>query len=99
MEKDGLAKSLDNAIEKEGFISQSLSKDGIPNKSLSDDHLGIENISSASIHIAFLCNFMPTFDELSSEFRECFQKMGNNMDICRKVCQMLRKFPDISETE
>ena len=45
MEKDGLAKSSDTSIEKEGFISQSLSKDGIPNQSLSDDHIGIENIS------------------------------------------------------
>jgi len=45
MEKDGLAKSADTSIEKEGFISQSLSKDGIPNQSLSDDHIGIENIS------------------------------------------------------
>ena len=45
MEKDGLAKSLDSSIEKEGFISQSLSKDGIPNRSLPDDHIGIENIS------------------------------------------------------
>jgi len=45
MEKDGLAKSSDTSLEKEGFISQSLSKDGIPNQSLSDDHIGIENIS------------------------------------------------------
>ena len=45
MEKDGLAKSSDTSIEKEGFISQSLSKDGISNQSLPDDHLGIENIS------------------------------------------------------
>jgi len=45
MEKDGLAKSSDTSIEKEGIISQSLSKDGIPNQSLSDDHIGIENIS------------------------------------------------------
>ena len=45
MEKDGLAKSSDTSIEKEGIISQSLSKDGIPNQSLSDDHRGIENIS------------------------------------------------------
>ena len=44
MEKDGLAKSSDTSIEKEGFISQSLSKDGIPNRSLDKDHLGIENI-------------------------------------------------------
>ena len=45
MEKDGLAKSEDISIEKEGVISQSLSKDGIPNQSLPDDHIGIENIS------------------------------------------------------
>jgi len=45
MEKDGLAKSSDTAIEKEGFISQSLTKDGIPNQPLPDDHIGIENIS------------------------------------------------------
>ena len=45
MEKDDLAKSSDTSIEKEGFISQSLSKDGIPNQSLPDDHIGIENIS------------------------------------------------------
>ena len=37
MEKDGLAKSSDTSIEKEGFISQSLSKDGIPNQSLPED--------------------------------------------------------------
>ena len=40
MEKDGLAKSSDTSIEKEGFISQSLSKDGISNQSLPDDHIG-----------------------------------------------------------
>jgi len=45
MEKDGIATSSDSSIEKEGFISQSLSRDGIPNQSLSDDHIGIENIS------------------------------------------------------
>ena len=45
MEKDGLAKSSDTSIEKEGFISQSLSKDGVPNQPLPDDHIGIENIS------------------------------------------------------
>ena len=45
MEKDSLAKSTDNSIEKEGLISQSLSTDGIPNQSLPDDHIGIENIS------------------------------------------------------
>ena len=45
MEKDGLAKSSDTSIEKEGFISQNLSKDGIPNQSLNNDHIGIENIS------------------------------------------------------
>ena len=45
MEKDDTATSSDTSIEKEGFISQSLSKDGIPNHSLSDDHIGIENIS------------------------------------------------------
>jgi len=33
MEKDGIATSIDNSIEEEGFISQSLSKDGIPNQS------------------------------------------------------------------
>ena len=45
MEKDGLAKSSDASIVKEGLISQNLSKDGIPNLSLDDDHIGIENIS------------------------------------------------------
>ena len=40
MEKDGLAKSPDTSIEKEGLISQSLSKDGIPNQSLANDNLG-----------------------------------------------------------
>ena len=30
MEKEDLAKSSDASIEKEGFISQSLSKEGIP---------------------------------------------------------------------
>jgi len=45
MEKDGLTKSSDTPIEKEGVISQNLSKDGIPNQSLPDDHIGIENIS------------------------------------------------------
>ena len=45
MEKDGLAKSSDTSIEKEGFFSQILSKDGIPNQSLDNDHIGIENIS------------------------------------------------------
>ena len=41
MEKDGLDKSSDTLIEKEGFISQSLSKDGIPNQSLDNDNIGI----------------------------------------------------------
>ena len=45
MGKDDLAKSSDTSIEKEGFISQSLSKDGVPNQSLPDDHIGVENIS------------------------------------------------------
>ena len=45
MEKDGLAKSSVNTVEKEGFVSQNLIKDGIPNQSLPDDHVGIENIS------------------------------------------------------
>ena len=45
MEKDSISTSTDTSIEKEGFISQSLSKDGIPNQSLPDDHIGIENIS------------------------------------------------------
>ena len=45
MEKEGLAKSTDTSIAKEGFISQFLSKDGIPNQSLANDHIGIENIS------------------------------------------------------
>ena len=45
MEKDGLAKSSDTSIEKEGLVSQNLSKDGIPNLSLAEDHIGIENIS------------------------------------------------------
>ena len=45
MEKDGLAKSSDTSVEKEGFISKSLSNDGLPNQPLSDDHIGIENIS------------------------------------------------------
>ena len=45
MAKDGLTKSSDNSIEKEGFISKNLSRDGIPNKSLANDHIGIENIS------------------------------------------------------
>ena len=45
MEKDGLAKSSDYSIEKEGLISQNLSKDGITNQSLENDHIGIENIS------------------------------------------------------
>ena len=39
MEKDGLAKSSDTSIDKEGLISQNLSKDGIPNQSLVDDHI------------------------------------------------------------
>ncbi|ABB49355.1 NADH dehydrogenase subunit C [Prochlorococcus marinus str. MIT 9312] len=45
MEKDGLAKSTDTSIEKEGFMSQNLSKVGIPNQPLDYDHAGIENIS------------------------------------------------------
>ena len=45
MEKDGIATSTDTSIEKEGFISQSLSKDGIPNQPLANDNLRIENIS------------------------------------------------------
>ena len=51
MEKDGLAKSSDNSIEKEGLISQKLSKDGIPNQPLDDDHIGIENISVEPIDL------------------------------------------------
>ena len=45
MEKDDLEKSSDISIEKEGFVSQSLSNDGIPNQWLANDHIGIENIS------------------------------------------------------
>ena len=45
MEKDGTAKSSNNSIEKQGFISENLFKDGIPNQSLDNDHIGIENIS------------------------------------------------------
>ena len=45
MEKEGLAKSSETSMEKEGLISQSLSKDGISNQSLPNDHIGIENIS------------------------------------------------------
>ena len=45
MEKNDLAKSLDQSKCIEGPVSQSLSKDGIPNQSLSNDHIGIENIS------------------------------------------------------
>ena len=45
MEKEGLEKSSDFSIEKEGFVSKSLTKDGIPNHSLANDHIGIENIS------------------------------------------------------
>ena len=45
MEKDGLAKSSDTSVEKQGFISENLFKDGIPNQSLDNDHIGIENIS------------------------------------------------------
>ena len=45
MEKDGLAKSTDTSIQKEGLISKNLSQDGIPNQSLADDHIGVENIS------------------------------------------------------
>ena len=41
MEKDGIVTTSDTSIQKEGFISQSLSKDGIPNQSLPDDHIGI----------------------------------------------------------
>ncbi|MDC2988209.1 NADH-quinone oxidoreductase subunit C, partial [Prochlorococcus sp. AH-736-J10] len=45
MEKGGLEKSSDNTIEKEGFVSKSLSSDGVPNQPLPYDHIGIENIS------------------------------------------------------
>ena len=45
MEKDGLAKSTDTSLEKEGLIGKKLSQDGIPNQSLADDHIGVENIS------------------------------------------------------
>ena len=55
MEKDGLTTSSDTSIEKEGFISQSLSKDGIPNKSLPNDHIGIE------IFLLNLVNYMKQY--------------------------------------
>ena len=43
---------------------------------------------------------MLNFDEIVSEFRECFQNMENNMEICRTFCQILRIFPrEFSETE
>ena len=45
MDKEDLAKSTNNSIEKEGPISQYFSNNGIPNQPLADDHLGIENIS------------------------------------------------------
>ena len=45
MDKEDLAKSPNNSLEKEGLISHNLSKDGIPNQPLNNDHIGIENIS------------------------------------------------------
>ena len=45
MDKEDLAKSPNNLLEKEGLISHNLSKDGIPNQPLNNDHIGIENIS------------------------------------------------------
>ena len=62
MEKDGLAKSSDTSIEKEGFISQSLFKDGISNQSLPDDHIGIENISVEPVSYTHLT--LPTNDRV-----------------------------------
>ena len=41
---------------------------------------------------------MLNVDEILSEFRERFQKMENSTEICRICCQMLRKFPESSET-
>ena len=44
--------------------------------------------------------FWFSFDEEVSEFREYFyQKMENNMEICRIVCQFFRKVSEISETD
>ena len=45
MENDGIAKSTETTLEKDGFVSKNLTKDGIPNQLLANDHIGIENIS------------------------------------------------------
>ena len=33
-----------------------------------------------------------------TEFRDCFQKIKNNMDICIMCCHIVRKFLEICET-
>ena len=49
--------------------------------------------------LAFVAMCILIFDEFLLEFRRCFQKMDNNMDICRMRCQILRHFPEMYETE
>ena len=68
MEKDGLENSSDISIEKEGFISQSLSKDGIPNQSLANDSLGIENIS---VEPSRLCEVVSALRNYGFNYLQC----------------------------
>ena len=42
---------------------------------------------------------MLNVDDILSEFREFFQKIDNDMDICRICCTIWRKFPEMYETE
>ena len=52
------------------------------------------NYNKANVTICML-----DFDEMLSQFRECFQKMENNTETCRMRCHNLRKFPDLSDTK
>ena len=50
-------------------------------------------LSNFEIHFIFSAGFaifMLNVDEIMSEFRECFQKMENTMEICRIGCQILQ---------
>ena len=59
-------------------------------------HFKIEfskNINYGSVRISEkVAIVLRNVDGIMSEFRECLQKMDNNMEICRIRCQYLRNF-------
>ena len=46
-----------------------------------------KNVLNTSVNCVF---YMLSFDVIPSEFRECFQSLENNMEICRICFQICR---------